>query len=493
MIKSWITFLTASDRRFLVFLLLFQFALYFSIWFLEFSFGFRVKESVGIMFYGNDAHSYLDTIENLIDCGVYGFDCSGPTAFRMPGMLVFYGPLYLLFGKFWGLQLFVLLNFAVFAFGSYCLYRLIKSRYGAQWGVLTVILLSLYLRLLTFGYVGMVELLASGLMMILIYLLAVNDKIKTAHLLWSSAIVAELILLKPVLIVMTPVLAAYVFFRSRRSSYTTAFKHAALLASIPVCVMLTWNVRNYITFKQTTLLTTTLNMQGGDHAFRTWCRVTGQEYQAFNGEDARAWFVLPSNSKYTDQFASSNPFPAYVFTSYYNLDSLKSLRSDWHRAQLEPDTILAAKLDKNVETRFLTYTSSFQEENTFHFIVTARLIHLKNMLFIRDSFAPFAGAEWYWSIMKAYYFLSYYAIIALFFLFVFSVLLRRVKLDSTLALAFAVCIVYILAHITLGRIENRYLMPIMPLFVFLGIMSVKSGYEWLRSVIFDKGVLSQDR
>ena len=89
-----------SYKRIFIILSLVNSAVFFTFWFLELQFGFRPEERVGWFFYGNDAHSYLDPIENLISNGTYAMN-SGPTAFRMPGFLPFYGPLYFLFGKSW--------------------------------------------------------------------------------------------------------------------------------------------------------------------------------------------------------------------------------------------------------------------------------------------------------------------------------------------------------------------------------------------------------
>ena len=144
-----------------------------------------------------------------------------------------------------------------------------------------------------------------------------------------------------------------------------------------------WITKNYATFNNVILLTTTLDMHGADNAFRSWCRITGQEYQAFNGKDARAWFVDPANYKYNRTFAESNPFPDFIFTDNYNFDSLRSIRVDWHRLASMEDSEERTRLDQQIEQRFRKFSNSFRSENTFHFVLTSRLGHLKNFLFIK--------------------------------------------------------------------------------------------------------------
>ena len=470
-----------DHRRRIIFLLIVQGVIFTGLWFVEVNYGFRGKDQIGLFRYGNDTHSYLDPIENLLDYGVYGTDPTKPFAFRMPGMLLPYGSFYVLFGREIAVHAYAIISVLMLIIGSSLVSGNLYRLYGLGPPLVFLSGFILYPQIYSYAFYGMPETLSAGLILILVYLFS-EDEFRSKRLVLAGAIIAQLILLKPIFIVVTPVLGLYIFFRNYKTDQIIlrALRSMFLLALIPVIVMGVWNVRNYATFNNVILLTTTLDMHGADNAFRSWCRITGQEYQAFNGKDARAWFVDPANNKYNRTFAESNPFPDFIFTDYYNIDSLRSIRADWYRLASMDESEEKARLDQQIEQRFKKISNSFQSENTFHFVVTSRLLHLKNFLFIKDSFSPFAQQGIQWTLVRGIYFLQYYYLLVLFLIGLFLAIISWHKLDAMIKLSILMTLFYILGHLIMGRIENRYIIPMLPLLciimsqIFIGFDLAKS-------------------
>lgn len=453
-----------SYKRIFIILALVNSAVFFTFWFLELQFGFRPEERVGWFFYGNDAHSYLDPIENLISNGTYAMN-SGPTAFRMPGFLPFYGPLYFLFGKSLGLNLFALLNL-VFHIGTTAIVFRLSHRFVSKIMAFALAFgFALYPRLTMYGYMGMSEVLAAFAMIFCVYhlLLWKSDK-KASRAIWISVFASVFVLLKPIGILFIAALGVGLLIHMWLKKYPirNAFKLLTLFFLTPTLVLSIWTYRNYQTFEAFIPLTPTLSSKGADQAFRSFCRRTGQQFQSWQGKDARVWFVPPSNYMYDSVHAASDPFPSYIYTSEFNLDTMRNLRSDWHlmlSGQLSSEDSLA--MDKSIENRFWKYAESFIDEHPFHFMVTIRLTFLKDFLMIKDSFSPFKQNTLMFKALRGYFMLSYYGL--LLGLFAGLVALFFVKsFDARLIVGTALA--FILIHVAMGRIENRYLLPAIPLF-----------------------------
>ena len=187
-------------------------------------------------------------------------------------------------------------------------------------------------------------------------------------------------------------------------------------------------------------------------------------------------FASPDNYMYDEEFSKTNPFPHYLFTSEFNIDSLRNLRKDWHTLRAGMLDIEAAdRLDRDIESRFWTYAQSFIDERPFHFFVTIRITFMRDFLFIKDSFSPFKQNTIAFKSLRAHFFLSYYILLFGFILGIISLLWARNKEGSIVLLT---AFLFMMFHVAMGRVENRYLLPVIPLFaiglaVFMGSVSEK--------------------
>jgi len=453
-----------KDRKAILVIALVNTLVFFTIWVMELQFGFRPTERVGWFFYGNDAHSYLDPIESLISNGTYAMP-SGPTAFRMPGFLPFYGPFYALFGKTIGLHIFSIINLFFTIGTGVLIYKLAKRHVWFIGALLLAVGFALFPRLTSYGYLGASETIAAfSLTAAVYYIVKWFDQPKSITAFKVSIFLTMLLMLKPIAILLFIILGIIVLIRSvtTKAGLKSLMVVCFYFFIVPSVCISAWTARNYIAFDKFIPLTPTLSSKGADQAFRSFCRRTGLQFQSWQGSDARVWFLHERHKMYDADYANSNPFPDYLFTSKFNYDTLVDLRSDWHRQMSEKNEVESSRLDAQIESRFWTYSQSFIDEHPFHFLVTIRFVFLKDFILIRDSFSPFKQNTLFFKALRAHYFLTYYAIVLAFLLGIISLYFKR---NRSAYFIVVTAVVFVLLHVAMGRIENRYLMPATPLFV----------------------------
>lgn len=471
-----------STRSLILWIILIRSVVFLTFWFLELNYGFRPTERIGFFFYGNDAHSYLDPIETFVDHGAFLLD-GEYSAFRMPGYLLLYGIPYFIIGQEIGLLILSLFNLIIDVASCVLLFKLLVRIVKPDWSFLILIGYLIYPRIASFGYLGMPEVVASFCLIGIVYCATeLQFTFKRKYIWFSALLITQLVFMKPIAVLLIPVILAhilYVFCKNSMSlSHLVSAGFSYLL--IPCLAIGIWTVRNYMQFDKIMPLSSALTWTGPDQGFRSFCRRTGLEFQSWHGDDARAWFVPNDHYWYNEEFANSNPFPDYIYTSVYNLDSLVSLRSDWHRsikmAADDPDKIV---LEQKVEMKFLDYANSFIFERPFHFLVTIRVKLLSSFLFIKDSFSPFSQNSLVFLVIRILYFATYYfLVLGMLFTLIAGYIKRK---EPEMALVALMIVVFIGSHVLMGRIENRYLLPILP----LGLI----GYAWLIKALIQRGLL----
>lgn len=471
-----------STKSLILWIILIRSIVFVSMWILELNYGFRPTERLGFFFYGNDAHSYLDPIESFIDHGSFLLD-GEISAFRMPGYLLLYGIPYLLFGQETGLFVLSLFNLIIDVATCVLLFRLLLRIVKPNWAFLILLGYMIYPRIASFGYLGMPEVIASFCLVGIVHCaIELQSTFKKKYIWFSALLITQLVFMKPIAVLLIPVILAHVlivFFKNSMSLRHLALTGLSYLF-VPCLAISLWTMRNYAQFDTFMPLSSALTWTGPDQGFRSFCRRTGLEFQSWGGDDARAWFVPNDHYWYNEEFAQSNPFPDYIFTSEYNLDSLVSLRTLWHRsikmADDDPNKVL---LEEVIETKFLDYANSFIFEKPHHFLITIRVKLLSNFVLIKDSFSPFSQNSPVFLVIRVLYFATYYFLILG---IVFSLIAGFVRRkEPEMVLMALMIIVFIGSHVLMGRIENRYLLPILP----FGLI----GYAWLISALVQRGIL----
>lgn len=448
--------------------LLFKLLMFLGLWGLELNYGNRADERVGLFFYGKDAHSYLDPVENLIDGGFYGMVENEPSAFRMPSMVMFYGPFYAFFGKEIGLLSLVLVNLCLELLSCLFLYKLARDLYSEKIALVVLVLYCLYPRITSFGYLGMTESLAASFIVFFIWSIhKYFHARKFKYLILSSFSLSTLIFLKPVSGVFWPVVLVFLFifeFKRANSSHILFLKRAIIFSSFIIISLSVWTVRNYYAFKEIIPLTSAFDEKGPNSKFKEFCRATGLEFQAWSGRDIQAWFVPPWNPIFDNDFQDSDPFSPRIFTKNLNLDTLKEIRRNWH-ISLDESVNLNQRIEfsRKTEKSFDRAIRSYKESESYAEYCISRFILLERFLLIRDSFSPFSQSNTFFMALRVWYFLSYYLIILFGVLGMMFLLLSARIMELMLSM---LVLIFVVVHIHLGIIENRYILPIFPILAF---------------------------
>jgi len=457
----------------LLLLLLLKSFIFFGMWFMELTFGFRPTETIGWFFYGNDAHSYLDPIESLVDEGSYKLE-GVLTAFRMPGFFPIYGPLYFLFGKSLALNLFGIFGFLIEALSVRFMYIMIRSSFTQKAAFFACLIYILFPRLSMYSYLGMTEGLAAAMLIFMVFYYW-KSKDKVRYLWHTGFFVSWFIFLKPIGGILLPVIGVVILIEAflahdrRNKVISIVLRRLAIVMAIPALCISLWTIRNYLTFERFMPLTTAFQSSTIESSFKRFCRTTGLEFQTWSREDAMIWFLPPSHPSFNEEYAQGNPFPDQTFTSSFNYDSLIGLRSDWNLLQeerfTESDSITMAA---SIIDRFEQYSASFRAEKPFRFYIGTRLEFIKRFLVIKDSFAPFAQNSAIFLSIRVWFFLSYFALVGIGIIGWIEIMFSR---KNGMLFPGSILLAFVLVHIALGIIENRYVLPIVPIFTF-GIASL---------------------
>lgn len=460
-----------KSRSVFLLIILIKLVVFFGLWTLEGSFLDDSAECVGLFFYGNDTHSYLDPIESIVDNGTYSM-ASGPTAFRMPGLLPFYGPLYLIFGKWIGLHLLVFVNFMFDVLGAIMLWQILMTLFRPIVALLSISAYALFPRIAALGYLGVTETITAFFFIFLIWsILRWRGRGGSKYLWFVSLALSALVFLKPASGVILPFVLGYFIWVERQhinvKSLGRLMRIMLIVTSIPILTLSCWTVRNYYAFDSFIPLTSAFGERSVTLKFKEFCRTTGSEFQAWNGKDAQAWFAPPNNYLYNVEFQKTDPFNAYVYSENLSWDTLAQIRSNWH-----------ASIDKTLsEQERMVYQgrayagfdraiNTFKRESSFSYLVTSRLTLVYGFIMIKDSFSPFKESAIPFLLIRLWFLASYFLIVLA---GIAGVILALVNRQQKLVLPFMVLATFLLAHVMIGIVENRYLLPVIPIFlIFMG-------------------------
>ena len=213
----------------------------------------------------------------------------------MPGFLPFYGLLYLVFGQTIALNLFAVFNLVLHIFSSFFVFKLSKRFVKKGLAFLVSISFVLYPRLASYGYLGMTETMSAFALVMSVYLFILwRESPNGKNAFGMSLSLTLLIFLKPIAILYCIVIGAYVLFFTinKRKGLRFLVLNLVFFFLMPTACLTAWTWRNYVVFNKVVPLTPTLTSSGADQAFRSFCRRTGQQFQSWQGKDARVWFCI---------------------------------------------------------------------------------------------------------------------------------------------------------------------------------------------------------
>lgn len=435
----------------------------------------------GLFVRGNDTQSYFEPIENTIDNKTYSLN-EKVSLFRMPGLLPVYGPLYLFFPKSVARQLFVLLQIIGDALLACLVFILLFKTIGASpffsflgWGLYIV---STFVS--SYNHYGLPETFATlTLTCFLIFLIRFFTDYKLKSALLSGYFLCWFTFLKPIGIVFYIVIGFIflILLLKREQAYTKKNLFiAGLIFILPFLIFDgIWTIRNYSIRHKVIPLSSVLDNSDARTYLKKFFKTTGLSFQSFSGRDHMTWFSPRSDKPNDEAFFNSDPFPKWMYTSEYNFDSLKVLRSMYWQVFNNDSVVSNKQSEINFKNKIDDYIGAFKKEKAFHYYITVKAIAFRDFLFVKTTYnLPFSGNTTLQKTSRGAYFLFYYLVILSFILFSVLVLLRRFREGKAVILILTICWSFIFAHILLGTIENRYLVPVYPMMLILSVICWKN-------------------
>lgn len=420
------------------------------------------KVIAGIAIHSGDTNSYLRPILDVVAGNGYTSIC------RMPGILPIYGPLAAVFGAKSAEAFLVIIQFL---FASLAVY--ITARWAFELSrskrafLATLVLMSLSTFVAVWDHYIYMESFAVSALVIGLYLLhKASQSLKWSFIWGAGFLLAWCVFLRPILIMVLPIAALYVFFGYMTSLAWMSRVKRTLIFVLPLIVFVAaWSSYTKARTGERIFLQGSFEQcyrQMPEHHLhlRDLMIAWGGDFQEWSENTEFAWFIRKKeNTKFH--------FPDRVFTSAYNLDSLKVLRENYQLAAPETDTtseVKALAMAKVIDSsdRFL---KSFKEEKTLDFYLKNRALllkkfivpgHVDNLPFLSvNQMSPDQLVVKLWSVILFHlvFILGTTAAVYLFF-----TQMKSYFLLSGVALA----TIFLLGPI-LGYIEQRYLVPAYPL------------------------------
>ena len=323
-----------------------------------------------------DSEGYLTPFENFIKTGNYFPD------YRMPGYGVLYLPLLLIFPKAVACNIVIIVQLLLSTVSIYTLALAAKNIFKSA----TIFYITFYLfTISTFASlldaVLLAESLATSSLILSVYFISVYfNNYKARNLIFSGLFLTWTVFLRPVycpLILVYLVLVAVQLYREKRKFII------ALVFIIPFTLIDgTWVVRNYIEYKTISPLTRTVFFPWIENTYLmpviNFTQAWGGDIWVVNPDAEATWFI---NNKPTTN--DTVPFPANIYTSAFNRDSLKLVKN--LITQINRDSTLS-KDEKNiyqgiVREKLDRYAASIKKEKPGIYYVKSSGIRLNKSLF----------------------------------------------------------------------------------------------------------------
>lgn len=427
------------------------------------------KNKVGIFISGADTKSYFEPIENLVKGNGYSID-GYHSAFRMPGLLPIYGPLYALFSSSLASEFFVILQILADSISAWMIFMIMLGSFNFPlfYSLLGWTLYMISSNVSCYNHYGLTETFAAfSFTAFFFFLLKYLQESRNKFIFLSGLFITWFIFLKPVGVVFLPFLAiAALYSVLRKKKKIKQLLVSACIFILPFGIFESaWIIRNYITLKRFIPLTSVLYSTDANSSLKKLFRTTGLTFQAFSGNDHMTWFA-PKNDPYFDPaFSESNPFPERIFTSACTIDSLRSLRNLFWQIRETNDTALKKLNSELFALKVEKYINAFKTEKKIDYYILVNAVFLKKFLLITNTYnLPFYGNSLLQKGLRAFYLLIYYLCICCLFMFsTIGIMNKKIRANKNLLLTIFIIWVFILTHVFMGVVENRYLVPVFPL------------------------------
>lgn len=442
----------------------------------------------------SDNASYIEPFTHLFENGCYCF-LGEPYAGRMPSVgMIYYLGLFIL-SKENALSLVLIFQILIDILATTLLFDLAYKIFKRQ--SIALLAFSFYLLFpysTVFSLRVNTESLACSFLVFSFYFLVKSQK---KHLFLSGLFMVFSIFLRPFLIALLIPLIVY-FFLNR-----TGLKKI-IFYSIPITLVFSsWMIRNYLVFEKPYFL------QSDRHAGYTYdpifyplasfIKAWGGDLHPNNPNGEGRWFYQFEEEgpwPWQDQFEHPGYLPNFIYTSYYNKDSLIHLKSMIKQYYLTKNEIKKQSIEKSIIVKVKLYTTSFKKEKPIFHLIYAPLRLLKNFLIHSGSynltFQPFEKLSFINKFIKIIWELFYFTVLVGFFISLLFVMKHIITLNYFVLLIYCAAFLSIaLFPIYERHIEYRYLVTSWPFMVILASYSISRIGSSLSVFLFDKQLIEK--
>ena len=291
---------------------------------------------------GVDAHKEIKATENLVKNGVMDYGTRDAIfrvpeahdyAFRMPGFIVLFLPLYLLFGQHLALTLIIILQVLLYSLSAYLLGKTALILFKKNWtfyfcffSYLACSFVSQY----NFGFNR--EGLSTSLLVIAVYLVCdwyIRKKLYTLFI--YSVLITWVIFLRPFFLPVYLFFNVLILFNSRKDGLLNILKVTTAVFLFFFITLSIWTIRNYRLTKQIIVLESDwdfFNSFNFENTFQDFNIAIGGNMTYWENNTSGTWF-FPQKilNEWGLKVPSDNVIPDWIFSKDLTRDTLVKARA----------------------------------------------------------------------------------------------------------------------------------------------------------------------
>jgi len=427
--------------------------------------------------FAGDAFSYITPIDNLINSGSYFPD------YRMPGYGFFYYIFHLFFNSNISLDLLIVLQITLSILSVYVLAITVFNFTNSKKIFYIVIFLfgiSTYTSLWDF-YIATESFTTSFSIFFVYYLYKYQSSNKPDFLFISGIFYTFICFMRPVYLLycIIPIIIILRLYFNKKS-LLVCVKHLLIFLSFFILIDSLWIIRNYKAHQKFYPLTVSAGIYADEfensvegaamRVIQGW----GLNYVWWDISAEIRWFNIGDSSKGPVGYENSKiKLPDYIYTSEYNIDTLKRLSNNLYKYYHSQSPSLYYN---SIINNFQKIESSFRTEKPFRYYFVSRLLLFKTMYFRHQMFhlfsKPFRQLSFILKMIILFY-ITYYFFIILFSLIGIIIFLKKNILKNPLYIFIYITLYsFIIFPLVLKLCTFRYFAPAYPFALVLAIYTL---------------------
>jgi|LakMenEpi03Aug12_release.lakeMendotaPanAssembly.Ray.scaffolds.fasta_scaffold00072_33 hypothetical protein len=440
-----------------------------------------VKENnpylVGLNYAYKDFGSYIGPPANLVNDGTYyEYNEKGKLyAYKTPGTLPLYGPMYYFFGEYKAQNLLILTQILLEGIAAYLLIIiadfLFKNK-RINWMVLILNGISAYVSYYTIQTTS--ECLTTSFLIFTIYfLIRFYQNYSLKDLFWCGFFAAWAYFMRPVsILIFLPIIIVVYSTVKRRGFNFVNFIKACLIVSVTFMVSETaWIYRNYkllgefVPVDQSQKQFGSPSMQAMFKLITSW----GGNNQAWIEKGEAHWFFqYPYNETVTQNEMIFHCFPKHVLETI-PADSLNEIKSNFLVINGKKLDSISTPISNKIISKCNYFTAKYKSEHLFRYHFSSRLRVLALFLFPKQTFnLTYHQPDMLSKLIRLFFLVHYYFILLI---FIIGLVFLRPNFISRNLLLFILSVI-ILYSVVMRLSENRYLVTVFPIITMFSCYTI---------------------